>query len=185
MPPSEALQQQRAEELALFYQKHHPRKVEDARRLVDSFDFEDIRKALMRKYGTLPIDWDPRATLQLKTEVRSFETKNDEIVKGKVVKTARPYTVFNIHVVATTTSLEEDVGSEGDSVAGSKPQPKSPSSEKRWVVQKRYSELRLVQHLLRDCRLPSDAPFPPAIPSILINDALLEVSVVPISTSTC
>ena len=176
---------QRSKELALFYQKHHPRKVEDAARLVKSFDFEDIRKALMRKYGTLPSGWDPLAGTQIKTEVRSFETKYDEVREGSsLIAKPRPYTVFNVHVVATMKqrpvkeTISKDEGAEmGKDKGAALIVAKEVSCyEKRWIVQKRYSELRLVHHLLRECRLPSDAPFPPAIPSLLINDALLEVS---------
>jgi hypothetical protein len=60
------------EELADFYRRHDPSKVDKVDRLFQKFSFDDIRASVMRKYGSLPRGWS-NDTIQLDVKVASSE----------------------------------------------------------------------------------------------------------------
>jgi hypothetical protein len=64
------------EELADFYRRHDPTKVEKVDRLFEKFSFDDIRASVMRKYGSLPKGWS-NDTIQLDVKVASSEQVRD------------------------------------------------------------------------------------------------------------
>ena len=128
--------------------------------MLDSFDYEDIRKALMKRYGRLPTSWPDNATVHLAIQIDSTEDvepwREKATIFSKMADAMQSYTVYRIRVTST--------------VPGNGRSRRDASSS--WIIERRFSELRTLFSLMETTWSHDDPDFPEKVLGLMNKSKL-------------